>query len=354
MHPLDDPATYRWRDPGGMVGLVARFPAMGEEAWLLGMRLRLPAALESTAVAVLGMGGSGVGGDLLAALLAPTFPVPVVVVKDSVLPAAVGPQTLLFACSYSGETAETLAAYRAAKAAQAPAIVITSGGTLAAEAERHGDPLVRVPAGLPPRAALPYLFLPMVSALRRLTHLGELSGEWREAAAVLRDLAAELGPEVPLARNPAKRLAATLGERTPAVYGASTALGAVAYRWKCQFNENAKTLAHWGAFPEVNHNETVGWTDGAAAGRTAVVLLREPDEPEERRQRIGATREVAFAGAAAVEEVVARGEGRLSRLLSLVLLGDFTSVYLALLRGVDPTPVPVIDEVKRRVSGTPH
>jgi glucose/mannose-6-phosphate isomerase len=138
------------------------------------------------------------------------------------------------------------------------------------------------------------------------------------------------------------------------VYGASTALGAVAYRWKCQFNENAKTLAHWGAFPEVSHNETVGWTDGAAAGRTVVVLLREPDEPDERRQRIEATREVAFAGAAAVEEVVARGEGRLSRLLSLVLLGDFTSVYLALLRGVDPTPVPVIDEVKRRLSGTPH
>src|SRR3990172_6728157 len=132
-------------------------------------------------MAVGGRGGSGGGGDLLAALLRPVFPVPVVVVKDRRLPAFVGPQTLVFACSYSGTTEGAINAYTAAKQAGAPTIVITSGGVLHGLATAHGAPRVQVPPGMPPRAALPYLFLPMVSALRRLTHVGELSGEWAQA-----------------------------------------------------------------------------------------------------------------------------------------------------------------------------
>jgi len=332
-----------------MIDLVVRFPEMGEEAWQTAMRLRLPPSGEYTAIVVLGMGGSGVGGDLLAALLRPVFPVPVVVVKDRGLPAFVGPQTLVFACSYSGNTEETISAYTAAKQAGAPAIVITSGGILHGLATAHGDPRVQVPPGMPPRAALPYLFLPMVSALRRLTHVGELSGEWAQARDALRAMVAELGPRSPRERNPAKRLAERLFGHMPAVYASSPDLAAAAYRWKSQLNENGKVLALWHAFPELNHNEAVGWEDGTTAARLAVVLLREPGEDAEVARRVAATREVSFRSAASVSDVTARGSARLARLLSLILFGDFVSVYVALLRGVDPTPVPPIDEVKRRL-----
>ena len=332
-----------------MTSLVVRFPEMGEEAWRTALRLRLPPTGEYTAIVVLGMGGSGVGGDLLAAVLQPAFPVPVVVVKDRTVPSFVGPQTLVFACSSSGNTEETIGAYAAAKQAGAVAIVITSGGVLHGLAAAHGDPTVPIPPGLPPRAALPYLLLPMVRALRRLTHMGELSGEWAEARAVLRAVVAELGPENSAARNPAKQLAERLIGHMPAVYAAAPHLTAVAYRWKTQLSENGKVLALWHAFPELNHNETVGWEDESTAARLAVVLLREPDEDPEVARRVAVTREVAFRSAASVTEVTARGAGRLARLLSLVLFGDFVSVYVALLRGVDPTPVPPIDEVKRRL-----
>ncbi|MDR7469062.1 MAG: bifunctional phosphoglucose/phosphomannose isomerase [Armatimonadota bacterium] len=350
MHPLDDPQIYRRLDPQGMIDLVARFPAMGTEAWEAGLRLQLPPGPHTTVV-ILGMGGSGVGGDLLAALLRPAFPLPVVVVKDSRVPGFVGPQTLVFACSYSGDTEETISAYTAARQAGAPAIVITSGGTLEGLAAAHGDAVVPVPRGIPPRAALPYLFLPMVGALRYLLPRADLPGEWAEAHAVLEELAGELGRDVPTDRNPAKQLAQRLVGHLPAVYAATSDLGAVAYRWKSQLGENGKVLALWHAFSELNHNETVGWEDQTLAGRVAVVLLREPEEEPEVTRRIAATREVSFRAAASVSEVTARGRGRLARLLSLVLFGDFVSVYLALLRGVDPTPVPPIDAIKRRLRG---
>lgn len=351
VHPLDDPETYRRLDPQDMAGLVARLPEMGEEIWQIAMRLRLPQVMESTTIIVLGMGGSGVGGDLLQALIGPSFPVPVIVVKDRHVPAFVGPQSLVFACSHSGNTEETIQAYTEAKQAGAPAIVITSGGVLGARAAEHGDPVVHLPGGLPPRAAVPYLFLPMVSALRRLTHMGELSMEWAGARDVLHALAGELNREVPAERNAAKRLAARLVGHIPAVYASSPSLAVAAYRWKCQFNENGKTLALWNTFPELNHNETVGWEDERIARQLSVVLLREPDEPDEVSRRVTVTREVVFQKAASVDEVLARGSTRLARLLSLVLFGDFTSVYLALSRGVDPTPVRPIDEVKRRLAG---
>jgi glucose/mannose-6-phosphate isomerase len=350
VHPLDDPQTYLRLDPQGMADLVARFPAMGAEAWEAALRLQPPPGPLS-AVVVLGMGGSGVGGDLLAALLRPVFPLPVAVIKDSRVPGFVGPHTLVFACSYSGNTEETVNAYAAAKQVDAPAVVITAGGLLRELAAARGDPVVQVPPGIPPRAALPYLFLPMVGALRHLLPRTDLLGEWAEAHAVLEDLGGQLGRDVPADRNPAKQLADRLVGRLPAVYAATSDLAPVAYRWKSQLNENGKVLALWHSFSELNHNETVGWEDRTLAQRVAVILLREPEEEPDLARRIAATREVSFRAAASVSEVTARGKGRLARLLSLVLFGDFVSVYVALLRGVDPTPVPPIDEIKRRLRG---
>lgn len=344
-----DPSTLATRDPQRMLDLVVRFPQMCEEAW--GLAPAPPVTVKSPqAVVALGMGGSGIGGDLLRAVLFDETAPPVVPVKDYRVPAFVGPATLVFACSYSGETEETLAAYDAAAGRGAPCVAITSGGTLLRRAQQRRHSAIVVPKGLPPRAALPYLFLPMLAALGRAGAVRDFDAEVREAVQVLRRVAEEHGP----ARqdSPARRLAQALAGRIPVVYSGVPFLEPAAERWKDQFNENAKAFAVWNTFPELNHNETVGWgLDDALARVLHVIILRDAGEPDRLAVRVAITRDIALSRAAGMDEVRAAGTGKLARLLSTVLIGDFVSWYLALLRDVDPTPVAVIDELKRRLAG---
>ncbi|MDQ7820536.1 MAG: bifunctional phosphoglucose/phosphomannose isomerase [Armatimonadota bacterium] len=342
-----DPASIAARDPGGMLRLISLFPRMCTEAWSLASGVSPPP--RPRAVVVAGMGGSGIGGDLLRAVLYEEAAPPVVVVKDYRVPGWVGPETLLFACSYSGETEETLAAYQEAAGRGARCVAITSGGSLLRRARERGDPAVVVPPGLPPRAALPYMFLPMVAILAAAGAVRSFDEDAAEAADVAASVAEELAPGRP--ENPARALADSLVGRLPLIYSATPLLEPAAQRWKDQINENAKTLAAWNTFPELNHNETVGWgLDPDLARRCHVVILRDPREPPRLARRVAITRDLAFCRAAGVDEVWARGRGLLARLCSIIVVGDFVSWYLALLRGVDPTPVPVIDELKRRLA----
>ena len=268
-------------------------------------------------------------------------------VRGYELPGFVGPRSIVAAVSYSGATEETLAAVLQAERAGATVFAITSGGSLAQAAERGG---VLVPRGLAPRAALGYLMLPLLAALERWKLVGPCGKEVEAAAEALDTLAGDCAPDVPTLRNPAKRLAEQLAGRVPAVYAASPWLEAAARRWKCQFNENSKTLATWSVFPELNHNETVGWgAPPELAGRFAVVMLLDGAEPAHLAQRIRLTTDLALGPAADVHEVRARGTGRLARLLSLVSMGDLVSVYLAYLRGIDPTPVEIIATIKQKL-----
>lgn len=344
MSVLDDPKRSQACDPSGLLGVALGLPKQIREGWALGRSAPLPKLPKAAAhLIVCGMGGSAIGGDLLAGYLAPTCPIPIVVVRGYEVPGFVGPRSLVIAASYSGSTEETLAAAAQARRAGATLFAITSGGQLARAAK---DACV-VPGGLAPRAALGYLMLPALAALERWKLAGPSGGDVEEAAVVLEEIAAECGPQVPAMRNPAKQLAEELAGRVPAVYAASPGLEAVARRWKCQFNENSKTLATWNVFPELNHNETVGW--GAPAGLAshfAIVLLRDGTEPPRQALRLRLTADLALGPAAGVHDVPARGKGRLARLLSLVLMGDLVSIYLAYLRGVDPMPVEIIDAIK--------
>jgi glucose/mannose-6-phosphate isomerase len=346
---LDKADTIARIDAGGMLALVGRMGAMVEEAWEAAADLPLTAQ-RPAAVAVCGMGGSGIGGDLLRSLLAPDAPVPVVTVKGERLPAFVGPGTLAFACSYSGNTGETLAAFGAAAEAGATPIAVTSGGALAEGARALGYPLVLVPGGLPPRSALPFLLMPMLRAASDagLSRIGE--PDVREASALLNDLARMWAPGVPLADNLAKHLAVTMGGTIPVIYAASPATEPAAQRWKTQLNENSKVFAAWNTFPELTHNETVGW-EGVRGGDPAlsVVVLRDRQDPARSALMVEAVRDLLAGRAREVTEVWSRGEGLLARLFSLILLGDLASCYLAVLRGVDPTPVRSIEEVKARL-----
>ncbi len=342
-----DPATIASRDPKQMLALITRFPRMCEEAWSLG-----PAGVtvkSPQAVVAVGMGGSGIGGDLLRAVVFDEATVPVASIKEYRAPAFAGPQTLVLACSYSGETEETLAAYDEAVQRDAACVVITSGGELLRRAQAHRHAAVVIPKGLPPRAALPYLFLPMLAVLGRIGVVRSFDAEVREAVQVLQRVTAEHGPDRP--DSPARRLAEALPGRIPVIYSAVPFLEPAAERWKDQFNENAKTFAVWNTFPELNHNETVGWgLDDALARLLHVIILRDAVEPPRLALRAAITRDLALSRAGGLDEVHAAGTGKLARLLSAVLIGDFVSWYLAVLREVDPTPVAVIDELKKRLA----
>jgi glucose/mannose-6-phosphate isomerase len=345
---LDDPAAMARLDHGGMLALVGRLGPMLLEGWAAAAHVPGPASRPAVVV-VAGLGGSGIGGDVLRAVLAPLAPVPVVTVKDVRLPAFVGPDTLVCICSYSGTTAETLVMFDAARAAGAPIVAITSGGLLAERALAAGVPLVTVPQTLPPRAALPYSLAPMLRVLAAAALQVPGEGELREAAAVLDDLAGRRGPAVPTAANPAKQLARRLTDTLPTIYATSDLMTPAAMRWKTQCNENAKRPAVWGAFPDLAHNEVVGWAGEPARGVRSVILLRDQEEGPLVAAQVAAARHLAFGRAAYVEEVWPSGVGRLARVLSVIQLGDYASVYLALLAGLDPTPVDVITALKTRM-----
>ncbi len=343
---LDDARLVAERDPHRVREVLAAFATQCREALGLDAEPAVPRARPALVV-VAGMGGSAAGGDLLAACATERLDVPLVVHRGYGLPAAAGKQTLVIASSYSGETAEVLSAVEAALARGAAVVALTSGGQLAELARARRLPRVTLPAGLMPRMALGYLFLPAAGILGRVGLPVASDAELAEALEVLGAMAGELGPDRPATANEAKRLAQALDGRMPAIYG-GPATGAAAYRWKTDLEENAKVMALAGALPEMNHNEIEAWRPPAAQA-LHLTLLREDGEPPEIARRFAVLRELIGPAAGGVSECRARGAGRPARLLSLVYLGMWASYYLALARGVDPWPVPLLDEIKRRL-----
>lgn len=344
---LDAPDLLARYDPRGFWQLLRGLPEQLTEAWGLAEAVPLPSG-PIRHVVILGMGGSAIGGDLLRALARDRLSVPVEVVRGYALPAWIGPGTLLAAVSYSGDTEETLSGFETALARGAAPLVLTSGGELGRRARERGLPLIQLPAGFPPRAALAYLFLPLVRVLERLGLALLQPGELTEATELLHALGDELGPDRPAAANPARALARWLHDRLPVVYGTDGLPGPCAYRWKTQLEENAKVLAVAGLLPELDHNEVTGWAGDPLAGRCAAVFLRDAGDHPRVARRVALTRAIVDR-AAESREVWSRGHGRLARLLSLVATGDWVSLYLAALRGVDPWPVETIEALKRRL-----
>ena len=296
---------------------------------------------------VAGMGGSSVGGRLAAGALGPRLRRPLALAMGYDVPPWIGRETLVLCASYSGSTEETLATYDAAKSAGAPRLVSTTGGELAQRARADGVPVIPLPGGFQPRAAVGYALVIALEAARLCGAAPSLRDEVEGAAALAGALAREWGPEGS-EDNEAKRLARALHGSFPVVTGAGLT-ASVAYRWKCQINENAETPAFASKLPEHDHNEIVGWA--GAERRLSAVFLEDPRAERRVVRRMEVTAEFAGEGAAVVERVCARGETRLERLVSLVLLGDLVSLYMAVLRGVDPVSVHVIDALKERLAG---
>ncbi len=312
------------------------------------LRLDLP---QVERVLVGGMGGSALAGEFAAAWAEASGRVPVIVHRDYGLPAWVDPDTLVVGVSYSGNTEETRSMFLAAAERGAARVAVTSGGHLARAAEAAGDPVLRVPGGLQPRAAIGHLLARTARVLEDQSLLDAETG-LREAAKVTGSLAEELAPREGRDVNAAWQLARDLQGRVPVVYGAGL-LAPAARRLAGQVNENGKTLAFHGAIPEMNHNEVVGWGDVEDPERFAAVLLRDPEhEHPQHAARFEAVADILSDRGVDVHTVEAMGENPAARLLTVTLLGDAASVYLALERGVDPTPVATIEGLKERLAET--
>jgi len=293
---------------------------------------------------VAGMGGSAIGGALARAALGDHLSRPIFVTRGYGLPTWTTPDTMVVCASYSGDTEETLACYESAGALGAKRTVVTTGGRLAEMARGDGVPVIPLPGGLQPRAAVAYM---TVAALEMAALCGvgpRLTSEIDVAASHTEQLVAEWGPEAAedsLAKGVARGLLGT----TPVIAGAGLTTP-IAHRWKTQINENAKQPAFWNELPELDHNEIVGWEGAGDVGRFSAVYLDDSDAHPRLKERMDLTERLIAGNAAASFRLETRGQTAIERVISLVLLGDLVSIYLAALRGVDPGPVRVIDELK--------
>ena len=344
---LDNPEFVLKNDPKGMMGYVMGFPDQCRKALSISESASLPSTLSGCKqVIVAGVGGSAAGGDFLRALFDASAGVPCIVARDYKLPAFANSETLVMACSYSGNTEETLSAIEDARKRGCRIMAITSGGKLG---ESTDFPIVKIPGGQPPRSALGFLFVPLASAAVKLGYLSAL--DFDRAFAELDKCAKEWSVETAYGTNPTKTLAAYLFGRVPLIYGLGHWQGIVASRWKSQLNENSKIMAFANTFPELNHNEIMGWqlADKQNVAHWATVILENGQESKRMQARAKVTREIMH-GKSESFTVTARGETLLSNLLTLTYFGDFVSIYLAALYGVDPETIEAINILKKALA----
>lgn len=347
-------------DPDGMLAHALNLPQTCADAWALGQETCPPLDLAQSVrrngadlkqIAIVGMGGSAMGGDLLAALVADECPCPISIHRGYDLPASVnGPETLVIGCSHSGNTEETLNAFRQAHGRGTALMALTTGGELERLADEWGTPLIRYSYRSQPRAALGYSLTLLLNVLFHLGCVADKAADLAEAVGVMRDWQAEIGPDVPIARNSAKRMAGQLIERIPVIYGAGL-LEPVARRWKTQLNENAKCWAFFEGMPELNHNAVVAYERSDAIRESAgVIMLRSHHDSPRVQTRWLVTRQMLLHEGVVADELEARGKSRLAQMLSLIHYGDLVSVYLALANNVDPTPVEPIAYLKEQLA----
>jgi len=332
-------------DPAGMLADVLAQPQQFEDALWRTESAGMARGEFARGVVICGMGGSAIGADLATAAIGLRATAPITTIRGYELPRWVGPDTLVVCASYSGDTEETLHCFEQAGAAGAPRVVVTTGGRLAEQARAAGDvPVIGVPAGMQPRAAVVYMTVSALQCAELAGAAPSLRSEIEEAASLTGELATAWGPEA--SDSAAKQIAHAVEGRIPVVYGGRTTTAA-ARRWRGQFNENAKLPAFFGDLPEAHHNEVVGWHHAEDA--LIALILETPQEHERMARRFDVTQEVMNAAGLESVRIEAEGESATALLMSLVMLGDLVSVYLAVLRGVDPTPVEEIEGLKKRL-----
>ncbi len=345
---LDDVEAIRMVDKGNMGMMISSFPRLLKEAVTLSRGLALPGDYRNVKeIVVCGMGGSAIGGDLFKDLSQNNIPLSVSIIRDYDLPRHVDENSLVVAVSYSGNTEETLEAFKQAYEKGSRIVAIASNGLLEKSCFKLRIPFLRVPSGYTPRSALPLLFIPLLKVAEEIGFPLVGEGELAEAQRLVEEYNNKLTPENPLSRNPAKQLAARLHGKLPIIYSMGH-LKSVALRFKDQINENAKMRAMCDQLPEANHNEVEAWEKIDFKELLHVVFIdsrfKNPYLAESFNQLVS-TIEREGVGLSMVKPL---GETMLEEMLSAIIMGDWVSYYLAILRGIDPAPVRLITELKRK------
>ncbi|MDZ7860883.1 MAG: bifunctional phosphoglucose/phosphomannose isomerase [Candidatus Krumholzibacteriota bacterium] len=340
-------------DRSGMLENILSLPDHIREAWKMSGDFILPRPSGPNPLVICGMGGSAIGAFLIRDLIKRECDFPVQVERGYLLPPHVGSDATVICISYSGNTEEVLKLFGDAAERGCNTGVITSGGELAGEAAKRNVSMMKVREGLPPRAAIGLLF---TTLLHLMVNWGvyEITGEELNLLTERIELVIKkLTPESNARDNPAFELSKKLCDKMPVIYAGDGLLEGISYRWKCQFNENSKIAAYSNIFPELVHNEVMGWECSEEIMKNLFfIFLTDSDDHPGVRKRMDAAYSML---AKSTGEAVMIGSswygndspGRLERLLSMLALGDFISLYLAVGRGVDPTPVGKIEKIKK-------
>lgn len=295
-------------------------------------------------VVVGGMGGSALAAEIIGSW--PGLAKPFQIVRNYEMPGYVDEKTLFVASSYSGNTEETLAALSEAEKRGAQIAIVCAGGKLAEIAKDKGYTHYEIPSGLQPRMAVFYNFAALLQLFVSAGFVGEGKiTELIEAADWLGEQGKTLLPEIPKDKNPAKKIALELVGNSVVIYSGPKTFPA-AYKWKININENSKSIAWCNQLPEFNHNEIVGWTSHPIEKPYKVVDIRSSLEHPRVQARFGITEKLLSGKRPHPEVIIPEGDSLLKQLLWTIQVGDFVSLYLALLNGINPTPVEIIEKLK--------
>ena len=321
-------------DPENMYKVLQDFPRQVEEAAKLAKDVRITEPVDK--IVITGMGGSALPGEILVSYLK-DVPLPIFINKGYFLPQYVNKKSLVFAISYSGNTEETINAYRIAIRRECQLVAISSGGKLEQLAKQQNRVHIKVPFGLQPRLAYAYQFFPLLTVLHNSNLMEDKTKEIEATVAALKK---------PMFEERAKKLAQKITGMIPIIY-ASDRLKAIAYKWKIDFNENSKTQAFYNIFPELNHNEMVGFT--IVKGNYHVIIIKDENDYPRVKKRMDITKDLIKKQGIPVTEIALTGSSALTKIFSAIYIADWTSYFLALNYKVDPTPVKMVQDLKKHL-----
>jgi glucose/mannose-6-phosphate isomerase len=324
-------------DSENMYQALKDFPKQVEDAVKLAQDIRITEPIDK--IVITGLGGSALPGEILASYLKDT-PIPIFINKGYSLPEYINQNSLVFVISYSGNTEETINSYRIAAKRNCQIVVISAGGKLKDLAEQGKKHYVKVPKptqDFQPRLAIAYQFFPILTILQNSGLIEDKSEEIQKTIATL---------QKPIFEERAKKLAETLAGKIPVIY-TSDRMKAVAYKWKIDFNENSKTQAFYNIFPELNHNEMVGWSN--LQGSYYIILIKDEDDFPRIKKRMDITKDILKKKGIPLTEILLTGSSALNKIFSAIYIGDWTSYYLALQYKTDPTPVAMVEDFKKQL-----
>ena len=348
---LDQFEKFHEIDVDGMLAEIDGLPEQLEEAWALGLKQPLPTFDEITAVVVAGMGGSAIGADLVAATVADTCPIPVIVHRDYGIPAwAKRHNVLVILSSHSGNTEETLSAFEQASAANCQILAICTGGKLYSNASDAGYPVWSFVHHGQPRAAVGFSYGLLLALFVRLGLIPNVEADVDAAINALKVERERLKAESLLRSNPSKRLAGQMVGRSVTLFGAGP-MATVARRWKCQINEVAKAVASYEPLPEADHNTLAGICYPPEEINKLMAFFIHSDSDLPRNQlRLKYTRETMMVEGINTDCYTATGKSKIEQLWRAIQFGDYTAYYLAIAYGTDPTAIPPISNLKELMS----